>query len=368
MPAARPAPPAYDRAMDQPAFAKRSAPILAARPELDFACPVTGRRVRWAEKDVFNPAAGVIDGVVHLLVRCEDTVGRCKGVSRLGLATSRDGLAFDLEPEPVLYPDRDPWCELEWEGGCEDPRLVLRDDGTWIMTYTAFDGCTARLCVATSRDLRRWSKHGPAFAAAAGGRWAELWSKSGVVVARWDGDRLVAARLGGRYWMYWGEGCLHAATSDDGIAWTVVDTPAWRGGSLTITAAGRFRHAPHPGIPAVPVALARPRAGGYDAALVEPGPAAVLDGDGIALWYNGAGPAPGGGNRYCGGLLRLDPQDPTVLIERPLQPFIVPDQDWELAGQACPTTFIEGLARLGRRELLYYGCADSRVAVAERKV
>lgn len=352
--------------MDLPTFAKRSAPILSARPDLEFRCPVSGRPVRWAEKDVFNPAAAVHDGVVHLLVRCEDRIGRCKGVSRIGLATSRDGIAFELHPEPVLAPDRDRWQDLEWEGGCEDPRLVLRDDGTWVMTYTAFDGVLARLCVATSRDLVRWEKHGPAFTAAHGGRWDNLWSKSGVVVARWDGGRLVATRLGGRYWMYWGEGQLHAATSDDAIAWSVVDAPAWRNGTLTIGVGGSFHHSPMPGIPLAPVALARPRTGRFDAALVEPGPAAVLGADGIDLWYNGAGPAPAGGHRYCGGIMRLDPEDPTAVLTRPVAPFLVPDQPWELAGQACPTTFIEGIARLGRRELLYYGCADSRVAVAER--
>lgn len=353
--------------MQLPLFSKLSAPILTRRPDLHFRCPVTDRQVAWAEKDVFNPAAAVLDGVVHLLVRCEDSVGRCKGVSRIGLATSRDGLAFDFAPEPVLFPDRDPWCDLEWEGGCEDPRLTRRDDGTWLMTYTAFDGMMTRLCVASSHDLRRWTKHGPCFAAAHAGRWANLWSKSGVIVSRWQGDQLVAARLGGRLWMYWGEGVLYAATSDDGLAWTVVDAPAWNNKLLPIGRDGEFHRQNLPGIPPAPVAVAQPRSHRFDA-MVEPGPAAVLDGEGITLWYNGAGQAPDGGLRYCAGVMRLDPEDPCAVLARPRLPFLVPDQAWELPGQNIPTTFIEGLARLAGRELLYYGCADSRVAVAERPV
>ena len=58
----------------------------------------------WEEKDVFNPAAVVKDGLVHLIYRAEDTVGRFAGTSRIGLATSRDGLHFERRPQPVLFP------------------------------------------------------------------------------------------------------------------------------------------------------------------------------------------------------------------------------------------------------------------------
>ena len=79
-------------------------PLLAApahsgpRPAVAFDCPVSGERVAWAAKDLFNPAAVVCDGRVCLLVRAEDDVGRYAGVSRIGLATSADGEAFELDP------------------------------------------------------------------------------------------------------------------------------------------------------------------------------------------------------------------------------------------------------------------------------
>ena len=87
----------------------------------------------WEEKDVFNPAAVVKDGLVHLIYRAEDTVGRFAGTSRIGLATSRDGLHFDRRPQPVLFPDNDAFRRYEWEGGCEDPRVVETDDGRYVI-------------------------------------------------------------------------------------------------------------------------------------------------------------------------------------------------------------------------------------------
>ena len=68
--------------------------MLEARPEVTFRCPVSGKDVAWAAKDLFNPGAVVHDGRVCLLVRAEDHVGRYAGTSRIGLATSADGRQF----------------------------------------------------------------------------------------------------------------------------------------------------------------------------------------------------------------------------------------------------------------------------------
>ena len=46
--------------------------------------------------------------------------------------------------------------------GVEDPR-VTEVDGTYYLTYSGWDRQTALLCLATSTDLRTWTKHGPLF-------------------------------------------------------------------------------------------------------------------------------------------------------------------------------------------------------------
>ena len=63
----------------------------------------------WEAKDVFNPAAIVRDGRVHLLYRAEDFsgAGQWNGTSRIGLATSEDGLHFTRDAEPIVSPSED---------------------------------------------------------------------------------------------------------------------------------------------------------------------------------------------------------------------------------------------------------------------
>ena len=93
------------------------------------------------------------------------------------MAISDDGISFPPSSRldhPVLYPDNDAFKAMEWQGGCEDPRVVESEDGTYVMTYTSYNGL-ARLMVATSKDLLSWEKHGSAFAHAHGGAFSDAW-------------------------------------------------------------------------------------------------------------------------------------------------------------------------------------------------
>src|SRR5690606_13562917 len=152
------------------------------------------------------------------------------GTSRIGLAESEDGMHFIKRGEPVLYPQEDAFKRYEWEGGCEDPRIVEDSSGRYILTYTAYDGTTARLFVASSADLVNWTKHGSVFGKAEDGKYADIWSKSGSIITRREGDKLIATRINGKYWMYWGESNIYAASSDNLIDWTPVpeEDPAKR--------------------------------------------------------------------------------------------------------------------------------------------
>ena len=331
-------------------------PVIGPDRNSVFHCPMRGGPVRWEALHAFNPAAVVMDNRVHLLYRAEDDYGdmRIGGhTSRLGLATSDDGLHFSREAEPVFYPDNDDQRSNEWDGGVEDARLVEAEDGRFVMTYTQWDRRAARLAVATSRDLRTWSKHGPAFARGDGDRWAATWVKAGSIVCKVDaGDgRLKATTIGGKYWMYWGEWGVRLAWSHDLIDWNVVTDAA--GGARVVLG---------------------PRPGRFDAPLVESGPPAVLTDHGIVLMYNakndGDHDVPGlGAGAYAGGQALFAADEPTRLIGRLDTSFIQPALDWERSGQyGAGTTFIEGLVRFKGRWLLYYGCADSLVGVAAAAV
>lgn len=320
--------------------------VLGPREDTRFSCPFAGQ-VAWEAKDVFNPAAVVRDGRVHLLYRAEDFEGRFAGTSRIGLAISDDGVHFERETQPVFFPARDGFEGYEWEGGCEDPRVVESPDGGYVMTYTAYDGKTARLCVATSPDLRTWTKHGLAF----GEGHRDLWCKSGAVVTELRGDRLVASRIDGLFWMFFGEHFLHAATSADLVHWSPVLMDA------------AHERSPVRGIERPVFASVMWRTPGEH--LLEPGPPAVREGDRIALLYHrvGLGRTPVGVYRVF--LAEMDTADPTSVIFRSRTAALEPSEPYELDGQNGEVTFAEGLVWFNDSWLLYYGTADSEIAVAK---
>ena len=151
-------------------------PCLVPNAVSRFFCPVQEKELGWEAKDVFNPAAVVKDDRVYLLYRAEDHEGKYAGTSRIGLAVSDDGLHFTTMPEPVLYPEKDEFSVYEWEGGCEDPRIVETKDGRYFLYYTSYNGKVALLCCAESTDLVHWEKPGPIFKDAMKGNYKNLWS------------------------------------------------------------------------------------------------------------------------------------------------------------------------------------------------
>lgn len=338
-------------------------PVMGATDTLTFHCPLQKKRVMWAEKDVFNPAAIVRNDTLFLLFRAEDKIGRFAGTSRIGLAWSLDGLQFNAYPEPVLYPAEDSFSKLEWEGGCEDPRVVRDERGTYYMTYTAYDGDKARLMVASSPDLRHWTKHGSAFADAKNPKYAGGWSKSGSVITQWKGGAQTAVRIDGKYWMYWGDQNIWAAVSDDLVRWEPV---LYRSGEKRPTdLRGIARELPEL------KTVFGPRKGKFDSDLVEPGPPAILTEHGILLLYNSRNiPSIGDSSlaegTYAAAQALMDPNDPTRLISRTEGYFLKPEKDYEIKGQVNHVCFIEGLVPYKGKWFLYYGTADSKIAVATR--
>lgn len=323
--------------------------------------PILKKNVRWEEKDVFNPAAVVRNGKVYLLYRAEDKIGRFAGTSRIGLASSSDGLHFTRMKSPVLHPANDEYKKYEWEGGCEDPRIVEDDHGKYYMTYTAYDGTTARLFIATSTDLVHWKKYGSVFKKAAGGKYINYWSKSGSVIAEKKGNRLVAKKINGKFWMYWGESNIYMATSPDLINWTPIpETDPSKKQYDTMRKYEAFK------------ILFSPRKGKFDSELVEPGPPALYTDKGIVFIYNSKN-SPTFGDKnladgtYSAGQILMDKNDPTKVIDRSENNFFKPDKPYEITGQVNNVCFLEGLVPFKGRWFLYYGTADSKIAVAVHK-
>lgn len=325
-------------------------PVIAPNPASVFVSPVAVDSIQWEALHTFNPAAVVRNGKICVLYRAEDDSGTMaigRHTSRLGLAESEDGLHFTRRPTPVFYPDNDSQQDNEWPGGCEDPRITEAEDGTYVMTYTQWNRKVFRIGIATSRDLVHWTKHGQIFEKAFGGKYNKRYKSAGIVCRVKEG-RLIAAKIAGKYWLYWGEGSIHLATSTDLVNWEPVEDGN-----------GRL------------LSLMGPRPGKFDSALAEVGPPPILTDKGIVLIYNGKN-APGGKgdgtlgpDAYATGQALFDAKDPTKLLDRLDSPFYKPQMAFEMRGQyRGGTTFAEGVVYFKERWFLYYGCADSFVGVA----
>jgi predicted GH43/DUF377 family glycosyl hydrolase len=320
-----------------------SLPLLAAVASVQFRPPF-GQWSRLSETPIispegngfesagtFNPSVVKYNGEFVMLYRAQDT----DGTSRLGFATSKDGIHFVRRPKPVFVPE----TPYEKGGGVEDPRIVKVGE-TFYMTYTGYnnvDGAgsnkkDAQLCLATSPDLMHWERKGIIFPAYRG-RWNVKWTKSGAILTE---------KINDKYWMYFlGDAKDHeqqmgVAYSTDLIHWTEA-----------------LDH---------PILSSRP--GMFDATVVEPGPPPLLTPQGIFLVYNGANDK----SVYSTGWVFFDKTDPTKVLARADHPVFSPRREWEKVGQVPNVVFVKGLVRDGNRWLFYYGGADKYIGVASAPV
>jgi beta-1,2-mannosidase len=290
----------------------------------------------WESAGTFNPAVTLSpDGhKIVMLYRAQDSAG----TSRIGYAESADGLHFTRRAQPVLSPE----APYEKDGGVEDPRLQKFGD-TYYLTYTGYNKIDAQLCLATSKDLLHWQRHG-VIVPANRGNWNVKWTKSGAIVPE---------KIAGKFWMYWlgtaadGTDQMGLSSSPDLLHWT----------EETQT----------------PVLPRRP--GQFDSRVVEPGPPPIITAAGIVLIYNGADDH----LVYRTGLAVFDRRDPPKLVSRTATPLFAPELPWEKSGQVPNVVFAEGMIPASSvsglmqdsirptNELdyaLYYGAADKHIGAA----
>lgn len=287
---------------------------------------------RVSSKPILEPRAGCFDNLAAYnptAIKVKDKYiliyrGQNKaGTSYLGWASSLDGIHFTAEKKPLLSPI----AVYENKGGIEDPR-IHKINGIYYLTYTGYNGKDAQLCLASSKDLRNWSRHGvilPAYL----GSWNKGWTKAGSILEK---------KVNGKYWMYY-LGTVNGA-DQMGVA-SSQDLLNWKDATKN------------------PVLLARPKM--FDARVVEPGPQPIITEKGILLIYNGADEK----LVYRAGWVLFDKNDPTKVLARSSKPIFSPEKSWERKGQVPNVVFIEGMIKEKDRILLYYGGADSVTGVAQ---
>ena len=215
------------------------------------------------------------------------------------------------------------------EFGCEDPR-VTEIDGTYYLTYSGWDRTNAQLCLATSTDLFTWEKHGPMFPdfntfEPNGNGVPAPWSKAGGILP---------TPIDGRYLMYFGEGSIYYAWSDDLIHWEPCPQDE-------------------------PLMVPTPQ-GTFGEFLVEVGPQPILTSNGlILLLHNAAVKFEDGTVRYTCGQLLFDPNRPTEIMAQMNYPWLEPSTYEDQHGLVSNVTFVEGLVHFKGTWFAYYGQSDS---------
>jgi len=318
-------------------FEDVSASVLSVMPgesEKTFYDPLIRRTVKW-EQDVYCPTCSIYAGRLYAVYRAYGDDDQW----RMGLAWSADGVHFERSEQPVLHAEPgDAFLgAMRGDGSVSvsfgDSRLVAGEDGAYYLLFNYFRHLVApdqEIAVASTRDMVNWTKHGRLFARVADRDRDVIPEKRPwrfphpAVVTRLEGDRLVATRINGKYWMYLnclstqGAPCLCAAASDDLVHWEIVRD---REGAL---------------VPTMPL-----RPGRFDSSYVDT-TAAVLREDGILLIYNGinADPAADGDPRlmryaHYPAQALFDREDPARLLRRSETPFKGGDETLE----ALPRVF-----------------------------
>ena len=329
-------------------------PVLSHDSAAVFFDSLKNETIHWKKADVFNPAAIVRNDTIYVLSRCEDNPAAKLGArtSRIGISASLDGINFTSFKAPVLYPAKDSFQQYDDPGGCEDPRIVQTEEGLYVLAYTSWNYKIPRLSIAFSKDLFHWEKKGPAFATAYNHKFLDTFSKSASMITKMVDNKIVLAKIAGKYWMYWGEHFVNLAWSENLYDWFPV-----------LDKAGFLKK----------VLETRPHY--FDSDLDECGPPALMTDRGVMLIYNGknannakdADPSLPQGT-YSTGRVFFDPKDLQTVLIRSDGPFLKPTLPYEVSGQyAAGTTFAEGLVFYKGKWFLYYGTADSFVGVAISK-
>jgi len=301
----------------------------------------------WESHAVLNPAAFVDNGRVHLLYRAMGP----DGISRLGYASSADGVNFDERLEYPVYTPKKGFGEPTetavhgkkaydiianpsgggW-AGCEDPRAVSID-GKVYLSYVAFDGWSFVRQALTSISLhhlhaKNWKWQNPV-----------LISKPGEIQKNWV---LFPEKIGGKY------AILHGLSPNIHVEYL---------DSLDELNGKKF-------IESLPQAGGHGYAGRkdrWDSRVRGAGSPPIRTPMGWLLLYHATDQRDPG--KYKLGAMLLDLQDPTKVLYRANAPVLEPQEWYENDGKPG-VIYTCGAVIVGENLIVYYGGGDKHIAVA----
>ena len=308
---------------------------------------------KFESKGVFNPACIRKGKYVHMFYRAWDdkehsTIGYCKLEGPLKVV--------ERAKKPFLYP------EGSYEHHVEDPRIVYLN-GTYYLTYIAYDGRNVRIAYATSKDLKKFTKKG-------------IISPEITYDLAEDLFRTCKSKLKERYFLF--ESYFKDLNGSDVLIW---DKDAF---FFPKKINGKFAliHRILPDIQVIyfknfkdltlsywkqyfkklcdHVVLESKH--WYETRNVGGGCPPIETDKGWLLIYHAVDDMDVG-KTYRAGAALLDKKDPTKVIGHLHEPLFSPTKRWEIKGNVDNVVFPTGAVIFDKRLYIYYGAADKRIAV-----
>jgi beta-1,2-mannobiose phosphorylase / 1,2-beta-oligomannan phosphorylase len=305
---------------------------------------------------VLNPAVIQVGESVHVFYRAvrtgnHSTIGHCKLKGPLTVVKRWD--------KPIIVP------ELEFETqGIEDARIV-KIDYLYYLSYTGYDSVNARGALATSKDLKKFTKHGIIVPPLSYSEFVFLIEK--------------AVNVNKKYYQNHKFYYQKSDSSKKIMLWdkNIVFFPRRINGNLV------FLHRIRPGIQIVSVKNINDLTKEYwekyalnfnDHIVMDPhykhesryigsGCPPIETKHGWLLIYHGVEKTEYG-HIYSACAALLDLNDPSKEIARLPYALFSPEFEWELRGEVNNVVFPTGTSIFEDTLYIYYGAADERIAVA----
>ncbi len=306
---------------------------------------------------VLNPAVIKVGDDIHMFYRAVakdnfSTIGYCKLSSPLVVESRNES--------PLLFP------QSEWEfKGLEDPRIV-KIEGVYFLSYTAYDGTNALGALATSTDLVNWEKHGIIVPIITYEEFRHFTETDGIIhekyirfndyqkshdkqdrkVFLWDKNLVFFPRKINKKFHF-----LHRIKPDIQIVVAIekmedLTNHFWKNYFLHfdehIVLAPKFDH---------------------EVSYIGSGCPAIETEAGWLMIYHGVHDSVKG-YVYSACAALLDLENPEIEIARLPYPLFFPEKIWELKGEVNNVCFPTGAIIEGDILYIYYGAADERIAVA----
>jgi len=285
---------------------------------------LTAQEWPYPVNSVFNPGAVLLpDNTTLLLCRVEDRSGR----SHLCAARSQNGVdSWQIDPKPTLLSDPDSHPEEIW--GIEDPRITYVPElGKYMIAYTSYSTGGPGVSLALTADFRQFER-------------------LGFIMLPPDKDAALLPRRVDGHWAL-----IHRPM-------TTYGSHIWLSYSPDLYHWGRHK-----------LILKARRGAWWDADKIGLSPPLIETSKGWLMIYHSVRQT-AGGCLYRSGLALFAIDNPERCILRSNTWIFGPETPYERGGDVPNVTFSCGCTIAPDHDTLnvYYGCADSCIALARTSI